>query len=99
MIVGCKNNNENKLVCNYQNDNEEYKVTIYFKSNESINYEKVTNILFDNSIQASNYVIEDNYNSVKVVDNKVSTYINEKLDNMSKNEVKSLYEKSGYTCK
>ena len=99
MIVGCKNNTEDKLVCSYKDNDKEHKVTIYFKNNESVNYEKVTNMLFDDIRQASNYKLDDNYDSIEVVDKKVSMYVSENIDDMTKEEIISLYKKSGYVCK
>ncbi len=41
----------------------------------------------------------DDYDKLEVVDNIVNMYIDEKIDDMNIEEVKSLYEKSGYNCK
>ena len=99
LLVGCKNNNTEKLECNYQDSNREDKIIVNFKNNESVNYNKESTITFDDSKKASNYEYDDNIDKIEVVDNIVSMYTQENLDNMTKDEVKSLYEKSGYICK
>ena len=57
------------------------------------------NITLKKKKKASNYEYDDNIDKIEVVDNIVSMYTQENLDNMTKDEVKSLYEKSGYICK
>lgn len=108
-IAGCGSKENDKLVCEYYtNDNlEEEKqtveqVTFYFESDESINYEKKTTVVFENYDEASQYydIIYTNNesDSLEVVDNKVIISVSENLDDMTKAEVRSMYEKYGFTC-
>lgn len=99
LVVGCKKEYKDKLVCTFQNDNQKDIVTIYFKNNESINYDKVSKIIFDDINEAKMYEIDEDYDNVEVIDKEVSMYISESIDNMTKEEVKSLYEHTGYICK
>ncbi len=96
--VGCKSNKKDKLICNYEENNRKDIITIYFENNESVNYVKESNIILENSKEASKYKLDNNYDKIEVVDNRVSMYVSENLDNMTKKEIKSLYEKYGYTC-
>ena len=43
--------------------------------------------------------MSDEYDKIEVVDNIVTMQVSENIDNMTKDEIKSLYEKSGYICK
>lgn len=98
ILVGCKRNKD-KLVCKYEENNREDIITIYFENNESVNYVKESNIILENSKEARKYKLDNNYDKIEVVDNRVSMYVSENLDNMTKKEIKSLYEKYGYICK
>ena len=97
LVVGCGNKKE-KLVCNYKDDYEEDTVTVYFNNNISTSYEKKGTMTLDDNSYASNYIL-NNYDSVEVVDKNVSMYVSENIDDLTKSEVKSLYEKMGYVCK
>lgn len=99
LLVGCKSNKKDKLVCSYEEDNRKDIITVYFENNESVNYIKESNIILESSKEASKYELDDNYDKIEVVDNRVSMYVSENLDNMTKKEAKSLYEKYGYVCK
>ena len=55
--------------------------------------------MVDDDNEAEMYEMDNVYDNVKVVDKEVSLYISEHIDNMTKEEVKSLYENDGYTCK
>lgn len=93
-LVGCSNQKKEILVCN----NQDTEITFNFENNKSINYQKVTHIKLNNNQEAMNYK-NDDYDKLEVVDNIVNMYIDEKIDDMNIEEVKSLYEKSGYNCK
>ena len=98
ILVGCKNIKKEKLVCNFQEKNQNSEITFYFENNESIKYQKVTHIKLPSTQEAKNYK-NDNFDKLEVVDNQVNLYTSEKIDDMTKEEIKSLYEKSGYICK
>ena len=98
LLLGCKNIKKEKLVCNYQEKNQNSEITFYFENNESVKYQKVTNIKLPSTKDALNYK-NDNYDKLEVVDNQVNLYTNEKIEDMTKEEIKSIYEKFGYTCK
>lgn len=99
LVVGCKSNSKEKMVCNNKTDNREDQVIIYLDNDKSVSYDKKSTITLDNSIDAINYKTDDNYDAFEVVDNKVLMYVSESLDDMTKLEVKSLYENVGYMCK
>lgn len=110
LIVGCSSKENGKLVCEYYtSDNLESEnqtvdqITFYFQDDESINYEKKTTVVFENYDEASQYydIIYTNNDSdnLEVVDNQVIISVSENLDDMTKDEVRSMYEKYGFTCK
>lgn len=98
LVLGCKKISKEKLVCTFKDNRREDKVTIYFKNNESVNYNKISKIIVDNN-QVQMYEIDNAYDEIKIVDKEVSLYVSENIDNMTKEEVKSLYENDGYKCK
>lgn len=98
IVVGCKSNKD-KLICNYSDNLKKDTVTIYFKNNKSVSYDKESRIILESSSDAINYKLDDNYDNIEVVDKVVSMYVSESLDDLTKQEVKSLYEKMGYKCK
>lgn len=108
LVVGCKNRKYDELICKYQNTNNEdiegqISDTITFKlsNDEAINYDKTTVVVFENYEEASNYYknLDDDYDTVEVVDNKVTMNIRENIDGMTKKELKSMYEQYGFECK
>ena len=99
LVGGCKKVDRSQLVCTFDDNKREDKVTIYFENNESVNYDKVSKIMVDDDNEAEMYEMDNVYDNVKVVDKEVSLYISEHIDNMTKEEVKYLYENDGYTCK
>lgn len=99
LILGCKKVSKEILVCTFKDTKREDKVTIYFKNNESVNYNKVSKIIVDNNNEIQMYERDNAYDEIKVVDKEVSLYVSEKIDNMTKEEVKALYENDGYSCK
>ncbi len=99
IVGGCKYVTKEKMVCNYMNDNREDQVDIYIENNESVRYDKKSSVKLESIEDVSDYKDDDGYDSMEVVDNVVSMYVSENLDGMTKSEIKSLYEKIGYTCK
>ena len=98
LIVGCKKEYKDKLVCTLSNNQRKDIVTINFKNDESVNYDKVSKIIVDDINDAKMYEKDNDYDDIEIVDKEVSMYISESIDNMTKEEVKSLYEHTGYFC-
>lgn len=98
LLVGCKSNREDSILCIYKDINRKDTITIYFKNDISDRYKKETIIKLDSSKEASNYK-DDNYDEIRIVDKEVIMNTMENIDDLNKSEVISLYEKLGYNCK
>lgn len=94
LLVGCRSNKD-ELVCSYVDNFKENTITVHFKNDISVSYDKKSKIILENS-QTIDY---DNYDNVEIIDKQVSLYVSENIDDLTKSEVKSLYEKMGYICK
>ena len=94
LLVGCKSNKD-ELVCSYEDNFKENTITVHFKNDISVSYDKKSKIILENS-QTIDY---DNYDNVEIIDKQASLYVSENIDDLTKSEVKSLYEEMGYICK
>ena len=105
-VMGCKKNKYTEMVCKYeasQEKSEEDQVIIHFKNDISMDYHKITTIFFDSNSEAKLYYnsifLDNESDKIEVVDNKVISEISEKLEDLNKEEVKTIYEQYGFICK
>jgi len=100
-ISGCSNKKD-KLICEYQNKEKNNRVVINFIDDRSVNYEEEAIFTFQNNIESDKYynrMKENESNAIyKLIDNTIIVNIKENIEDMSKEEIKTMYERYGFSC-